>query len=75
MALIRSKLYKKHLADEEKRVLGHTPDEQIRIEWGNQIRSYIFDPYQMVKDHKRGIDVHQIDKVLSGDLSLLQPTE
>ncbi|MFW0870907.1 MAG: PCRF domain-containing protein [Patescibacteria group bacterium] len=68
LELIRAKLYKKHLGDEEKRLLGHTPEEQIRIEWGNQIRSYIFDPYQMIKDHRLGIDVHQIDKVLGGDL-------
>ena len=69
LELIRSKLHKKHLADEEKRILGHTVEQQIKIEWGNQIRSYIFDPYQMVKDHRLGIDVNQIDKVLDGDLS------
>ena len=69
MDLIRAKLFKKHTADEEKRILGHTPEQQIKIEWGNQIRSYIFDPYQMVKDHKQGVDVNQIDKVLEGDLS------
>ena len=71
LELIRAKLHKKHIADEEKRVLGHTVEEQIKIEWGNQIRSYIFDPYQMVKDHRLGVDVHQIDKVLSGELSLI----
>lgn len=75
LEMIRSKLHKKHLADEEKRILGHTVEEQIKIEWGNQIRSYIFDPYQMVKDHRLGVDVHQIDKVLSGDLSLITETE
>lgn len=72
LALIRSKLFQKHTADEEKRVLGHTVEEQIKIEWGNQIRSYIFDPYQMVKDHRLGVDVNQIDKVLDGDLSYFQ---
>ena len=71
--LIRAKLHKKHLADEEKRILGHSVEEQIRIEWGKQIRSYIFDPYQMVKDHRLGIDVHQLDKVLGGDLSFFLP--
>jgi len=71
MKMIRAKLFKKHLADEEKRVLGHTPEQQIKIEWGNQIRSYIFDPYQMVKDHQSGVDVTQIKKVLEGDLGLI----
>ena len=75
MTLIRSKLFKKHLADEEKRILGHTPEQQIKIEWGNQIRSYIFDPYQMVKDHKSGVDVNQIDKVLAGNLDLIHGTD
>jgi len=72
LALIRSKLFQKHTNDEEKRILGHTVDEQIKIEWGNQIRSYIFDPYQMVKDHRLAIDVNQINKVLDGDLSYFQ---
>lgn len=69
--MIRAKLHKKHLADEEKRILGHTVEEQIRIEWGNQIRSYIFDPYQMVKDHRLGRDVSQLHKVLDGNLELI----
>ncbi len=75
LALIRSKLFQKHIADEEKRILGQTVEQQIKIEWGNQIRSYIFDPYQMVKDHRLGIDVNQIDKVLDGDLSYFQNIE
>lgn len=73
--LIRSKLYQKHIVDEEKRILGQTVEEQIKIEWGNQIRSYIFDPYQMVKDHKRGIDINHIDKILAGELELFDAVD
>ena len=69
--MMRAKLYKKHLADEEKRMLGHTVQERVPIEWGNQIRSYIFDPYQMVKDHRWGVDVSQLQRVLDGELELL----
>ena len=68
MSMMRAKLYQKHTEDEEKRAQGLSVTEKVSIEWGSQMRSYIFDPYQMVKDHKLGIDVNQLDKVLAGEL-------
>lgn len=41
---------------------------QVAIEWGSQIRSYVLNPYQMVKDHRTGVKSSQPDKVLDGDL-------
>lgn len=41
---------------------------EVEIEWGHQIRSYVFDPYQMVKDHRTGVEVSQIEEVLAGNI-------
>jgi peptide chain release factor 2 len=42
--------------------------EKKDIAWGSQIRSYVFQPYQMVKDHRTNTEVGQVDKVMDGDL-------
>ena len=41
---------------------------QMKIEWGNQIRSYVFMPYQLVKDHRTDYENGNIDNVMNGDL-------
>ncbi len=42
--------------------------EMKKIEWGSQIRSYVFQPYTMVKDHRTGYEVGDISAVMDGDL-------
>jgi len=42
----------------------------VRIEWGHQIRSYIFQPYKLVKDHRTKIETNDLDSVLEGNLDI-----
>lgn len=65
--LLRAKLYHLRLKEQEKET-ARMKGETISIEWGSQIRSYVLHPYQMVKDHRTGVETSQIDKVLEGDL-------
>lgn len=67
MALIKAKLYKLR-EHSQKKELEELKGGKISIEWGSQIRSYVFHPYQMVKDHRTGVETSQVDKVLDGDL-------
>lgn len=68
MEILRLKLYQKR-EEEAKRVLsGIKGGKKIEAAWGRQIRSYVFNPYKMVKDHRTGIETAQVDKVLNGEL-------
>ena len=71
LSMMRAKLFTKHQEDEKKRSQGLSISNKVSIEWGNQIRSYVFDPYQMVKDHRTNIEVRQVDKVLAGEIYAL----
>ena len=55
---------------EQKRqeLMGEVKGELKKIEWGSQIRSYVFQPYTMVKDHRTGYEMGNIDDVMDGDL-------
>ncbi len=63
----QGKLYeleKQQRADKLEEKAGEKKD----ISWGNQIRSYVFQPYTMVKDHRTGEETGSVDFVLDGDL-------
>ena len=65
---LRAKLYELAQKNQEKERRG-IQQEKVSIEWGNQIRSYVMHPYQMVKDHRTDVETTQIDKVLDGELN------
>src|ERR1019366_6395310 len=54
--------------DKQRQAIEKRYDEKGDIAWGNQIRSYVFMPYQMVKDHRTGFEKGQVDGVMDGDL-------
>ena len=68
LAILKAKLYQKAIEDREneKRALK---GEQRKIEWGSQIRSYVFCPYTLVKDHRTNYEEGNVEKVMNGEIS------
>ena len=67
MELLKNKLYQKELAEQEK--LKKEVSGNVRaIDFGSQIRSYILEPYKLVKDHRSKYESTDPDKVLDGDI-------
>ena len=69
MKMLRSRLYAKLLEEEEERK-AKIAGEKKDISWGNQIRSYVFHPYTMVKDHRTGAQTGNIPAVMNGDIEI-----
>ncbi|MFC6464337.1 peptide chain release factor 2 [Marinilactibacillus sp. GCM10026970] len=67
MKMLKAKLYQKQL-DEKAQEMAAIRGEQKEIGWGSQIRSYVFHPYSMVKDHRTNEETGNIDVVMDGDL-------
>ena len=68
MAVLKSKLYQKAIEEREAEKQS-LKGEQKRIEWGSQIRSYVFCPYTLVKDHRTNEEEGNVNKVMDGDIS------
>jgi peptide chain release factor 2 len=76
LEILRGKLFKKQEEDREKEKAGLSISKTTEIEWGSQIRSYVLHPYKQVKDHRTGVEVHDIDKVLEdGELDVFIEAE
>jgi len=65
--MLKAKLYQIQ-QDRKRSELERQYGEKGDIAWGNQIRSYVFQPYQMIKDHRTGVETSNIQAVLDGDL-------
>ena len=67
MKMLRAKLLELK-AQQHAEKISDIKGVQMKIEWGSQIRSYVFMPYQMVKDTRTGFETSNIDGVMDGDL-------
>ncbi|RLB25754.1 MAG: peptide chain release factor 2 [Deltaproteobacteria bacterium] len=67
MKVLKAKLYE--LEKKKQEAKKHEMHEsQKEIAWGSQIRSYVFNPYRMVKDHRTGVEIGDLDRVMDGDI-------
>jgi peptide chain release factor 2 len=69
MMILKARLYEleKKKREQKKQELHQNQKE---IAWGSQIRSYVFNPYRMVKDHRTNQEVGDLDRVMNGDLDM-----
>ncbi|MDN2452742.1 peptide chain release factor 2 [Lactobacillus sp. UCMA15818] len=66
-SMLKSKLYQLKLEEQEKKKAA-IQGQQLEIGWGSQIRSYVFHPYSLVKDHRTNFETGNAQSVMDGDL-------
>jgi peptide chain release factor 2 len=67
MKMLKSRLYQLKREEEEAR-MSAIESSKKKIEWGSQIRSYVFQPYTMVKDHRTGVETSDVQSVMDGEI-------
>lgn len=65
--MLRARLYEKELQEREDAAQAQS-DNKSEIGWGSQIRSYVLQPYQMIKDLRTGVETSDVNGVLDGDI-------
>lgn len=70
MKMLKSRLYQKR-REEEEAAKAAIEGSKKKIEWGSQIRSYVFQPYTMVNDHRTETKITDVHRVMDGDLDEL----
>ncbi len=70
LKILKIKLHQRELEMRQKEKEAQEAQKR-EIAWGSQIRSYVLQPYQMVKDHRTGLEIGNINAVLDGDLDML----
>jgi peptide chain release factor 2 len=67
MKVLRARLHQREKQKQDEK-LQEMHDSKEEIAWGSQIRSYVLQPYQMVKDHRIGMDIGNVNEVLDGGI-------
>ncbi len=67
MKILKARLYELEMRKREEKI-AEAKGEHKSIAWGNQIRSYIFQPYQLVKDHRTGVETSNVNAVMDGEI-------
>ncbi len=68
--ILQARLYEEKRKQEEEK-LARMRGDKGDIAWGSQIRSYVFHPYKLIKDHRTNMEIGNVDKVMDGDLNPL----
>ncbi|MFH1359779.1 MAG: peptide chain release factor 2 [Candidatus Omnitrophota bacterium] len=69
MRILRARLYEKKQKEKDEKMAAEYGQKQ-KIEWGSQIRSYVLQPYSLVKDHRTDTETGNVQRVLEGDINL-----
>jgi len=67
MKMLTARLFERKREEQEK-TLAAIQGEQKDIAWGSQIRSYVFHPYSLVKDHRTNVEVGNVQAVMDGEI-------
>lgn len=67
MAMLKSRLYEEEMRKKEE-IANTNNSSKKKIEWGSQIRSYVFHPYKMIKDHRTDYEVGNVGPVMDGEI-------
>ena len=68
MQILTGKVYKRMEEERVAKEKGMYISKTTQIEWGSQIRSYVFHPYKMVKDHRTNVETSDVEGVLNGEI-------
>jgi peptide chain release factor 2 len=69
MKILKARLYDISLKEKQQKIDSFVGDKKD-ISWGNQIRSYVLQPYRLVKDHRTNVEKGDVDSVLEGDIDI-----